>query len=117
MSEHRHRSGDLHQQNKGFKGGKHDSKGAIKRRAQGKIETNGARQSIKNLAIVNNKDAMRQKHQKLVKSKKNELLERKRLGLPDQVAPRVVVSFFVFLLFLFFIIIIILIYFLKIYFF
>ncbi|KAM9982454.1 hypothetical protein ACTFIZ_006995 [Dictyostelium cf. discoideum] len=90
MSEHRHRSGDLHQQNKGFKGGKHDSKGAIKRRAQGKIETNGARQSIKNLAIVNNKDAMRQKHQKLVKSKKNELLERKRLGLPDQVAPRVV---------------------------
>ncbi|KAN0045316.1 hypothetical protein ACTA71_005693 [Dictyostelium dimigraforme] len=90
MSEHRHRSGDLHQQNKGFKAGKHDSKGAIKRRAQGKIETNGPRQSIKNLAIVNNKDAMKQKHQKLVKSKKNELLERKRLGLPDQVAPRVV---------------------------
>jgi len=91
MEHHQHRSGSLKQQNKTFKGGKHDSKGAIKRRAQGKVETNQPRQSLKNLAIAPSKfEIQKQKQKHLAQSKKNEILERRRLGLPDLLPPRIV---------------------------
>ncbi|KYQ90662.1 hypothetical protein DLAC_09296 [Tieghemostelium lacteum] len=85
--EHHHRSGPLKQQNKNFKAGKHDSKGAVKRRAAGKIE----RTNIKNLAVVPSRhDLIKNKQQQLSQSKKQEQLERRRLGLPDLLAPRIV---------------------------
>ncbi|KAF2076487.1 hypothetical protein CYY_002227 [Polysphondylium violaceum] len=91
MEHHQHRSGSLKQSNKGFKGGKHDSKGAVKRRAQGKVETNQPRQSLKNLAIAPSKfEIQKQKQKHLAQSKKNEILERRRLGLPDLLPPRIV---------------------------
>eukprot|EP01132_Coremiostelium_polycephalum_P009615 gene9615-11782_t len=87
---HQHRSGSLKQQNKTFKAGKHDSKGAIKRRTQGKVE-NQPRQSLKSMANLSNRMEIRnQKQAKLSNSKKTELLERRRLGLPDLVVPRIV---------------------------
>ncbi|EGG15656.1 hypothetical protein DFA_10498 [Cavenderia fasciculata] len=88
MEEHRHRSGTFKQQNKPFKSGKHDSKGAIKRRTEGKVET---RKSIKSLAVVpNRQEILRQKASKMNSSKKADAIERKRLGLPDLAEPRIV---------------------------
>ncbi|EFA86063.1 hypothetical protein PPL_01299 [Heterostelium album PN500] len=90
--EHRHRSGPLKQQNKSFKAGRHDSKGTIKRRAAGKVETNsGVRQSVKASAVVNSRQhEMRQKQLKQSQSKRAESIERARLGLPELAAPRIV---------------------------
>eukprot|EP01133_Synstelium_polycarpum_P017691 gene17691-21097_t len=85
LMEHRHRSGPLKQQNKTFKSGRHDSKGAMKRRAAGKVETNARTVGIKKTS-----QAMHQKQAKIIQSKKAEAIERRRLGLPELNPPRVI---------------------------
>lgn len=76
---HQHVPSSLyHQSNKGHTGGKHDSKGSIRKRQKGKVA--GERVSVKAASKVLNKKDKKAMQQQANKNKKMAVLDRKRFG-------------------------------------
>jgi len=87
MSHQHFSNSGFHQSNKTHSGGKHDSKGAIRKKQKGKIS--GERASIKTLTKeLSKKDKLNIKKQ-LSKNKKMAILDRKRFGTIEG-APKIV---------------------------
>eukprot|EP01111_Echinosteliopsis_oligospora_P018154 TRINITY_DN816_c1_g1_i1.p1 TRINITY_DN816_c1_g1~~TRINITY_DN816_c1_g1_i1.p1 ORF type:complete len:765 (+),score=274.53 TRINITY_DN816_c1_g1_i1:185-2479(+) len=88
MSAHQHRPTALHQSNKSHSGGKHSSKGAIKRKQGGKVEADtrvGVKKATKIEAKADKKSRQHQQNQ----AKKEAMIERRRFGTVEG-APKIV---------------------------
>lgn len=85
-----HKPGSSKQQNKSYKGGKHRSKGDLKR-ASGRVEQAAPRAGPKQVSLQGSKHARRLKARQMQTEKRQAAMAARRLGHLDDGPPRVVV--------------------------